>query len=83
MTAETSVRNKILASCEKTLLETYVMIPVTYSTSVSLNSQRVVEGTDTFINDIVKFGGERKRRFTMDDAEWAAYCKRNRNQLVY
>ena len=83
VTADTSVRNKILASCEKTLLETYVMIPVTYSTSVSLNSQRVVEGTDTFINDIVKFGGERKRRFTMDDAEWAAYCKRNRNQLVY
>ncbi len=77
------VRNKILSSCEKAILEKYCAVPVTYGTSASLNSQRIVEGSENFVDDLIKFGGERFRTFTMDDAEWALYCKQNKNQLAY
>ncbi len=76
-------RNTILARCEKAILEKYCTIPVRYQTSTSLISHRIKEASDTYVNSLVGFGGERFRKFLMDDAEWDAYCKRNKNQLSY
>ncbi|MCR5606202.1 MAG: hypothetical protein K6F69_05225, partial [Treponema sp.] len=61
----------------------YNMIPLMYDAVASLNSQRTIEGTDTFINEDVMFGDCRFRTFTMDDAEWEAYCTKQNNQLKY
>ena len=76
-------RNLILASCEKKLLESYIMIPLRCHNSNGLLSQRVIEGADTYINEIVKRGGIQYRTYTMDDDEWAAYCESNNRQLQY
>lgn len=78
-----AVRNKILASCEKKLLSYYNMIPLRYHNSNSMISQRVVNGADFYINDLVKRGGIQYMTYTMDDDEWAAYCEANGRQLRY
>lgn len=83
ITAPYTTRNTILARCEKAILENYCAVPLRYSTATSLISHRIQEASDTYINSLVEFGGERFRKFLMDDAEWDAYCKRNKNQLSY
>lgn len=82
-TASSDVKNYILAQNEKGLLETFNMAPLTYYNSCTLKSQRMVEGSDHFVNSLVEFGGIRARTWTMDDAEWAQYCADNNNQLSY
>ncbi|MBQ9539784.1 MAG: hypothetical protein IJU95_11015 [Treponema sp.] len=76
-------RNKILASCEGKLLSYYNMIPVRYHNSNVMISQRIVNGADHYINDLVKRGGIQYMTYTMDDDEWAAYCEANNKQLQY
>ena len=83
VTADFNVRNTILAECEKGLLGYYNMLPVRYWNTTALNSQRVIEGSDHFINDIVKYGMIRFRTYSMNDEEWEAYCKENNYQLTY
>ncbi len=77
------MRNYILASCEGKLLSYYNMIPVRYHNSNVMMSQRVVNGADFYINDLVKRGGLQYMTYTMDDDEWAAYCEANGRQLQY
>ena len=82
-TAAYETRNTILAAVEKALLEHYNMIPFRYANSSSMISQRVVEGADHFVNDIVKRGSFQFRTYTMDDAEWEEYCRKSNYQLTY
>jgi len=82
-TAPFETKNYILAQNEKGLLETYTMAPLTYYNSCGLKSQRLVDGSDHFINSLVEFGGIRAMTYTMDDAEWTDYCAKNNNQLNY
>lgn len=81
--APIAVKNTILASVEKALLGYYNMIPVRYMNSASLDSQRIIEGSDHYINQLVGFGGIRFMTYTMDDEEWDSYCKENNYQLKY
>lgn len=82
-TADTDVRNQILAGMEQAILETYTTIPVLYQNSACLYSQRLVLGSDTYVNSLVEFGGIRFMTYTMNDEEWKAYCEENNNQLTY
>lgn len=82
-TAPVEIKNHILAQNEKGLLETYNMAPLTYSNSCSLNSQRLIQGSNHYINNLVGFGGLRFLTWSLDDAEWDRYCKENNNQLNY
>lgn len=82
-TADFDTRNTILAGVEKALLEMYNMIPYRYMYSTSLHSQRIENASDHYINAIVEFGGFNFMRYTLDDAEWEAYCKQNKYKLVY
>ena len=81
--SDMETRKTILAECEKGLLLHYNMIPIRYWTSVSLNSHRILEGSEVFVNSLVGFGGLREKQFTMDDKDWDAYCERNNYQLTY
>ena len=78
-----SVRDHILASVEKGLLEYYTMIPMAYRTAVSLDSQRIIEFSDHYMNQFVGYGGLYFTQYSMDDAEWDAYCTEQNNQLKY
>lgn len=73
--APPEVKNKILAEVEKSLLESYCVIPLRRMNSLRMISQRIREGSDHFVNPAVGFGGIRFMRYTMDDAEWTAFCK--------
>ncbi len=77
------IRNTILSEIERGLLETYCMIPYRYMQTSSLDSQRIVNGSDHYINTLVNFGGIEFLTYTMDDAEWDAYCKEHNNHLIY
>ena len=82
-TADSRIRNTILAANERGLLSYYTMVPFAYQRSATLISHRIVEGTPDYINDLVIRGGIRFMAFTMDDAEWDHYCKAHNNQLAY
>ena len=81
--SSSEIKNTILAQVEKGLLEYYIMIPLRYWNAIQLHSQRVVEGSDHYINQLVEYGGLRFRTYTMDDKEWDDYCKENNYQLKY
>ena len=81
--ADLDVRNEVLAGMEKGLLLNYHIIPMYALTSGTLYSHRIVLGSEEFINSLVGFGGIQFMTYTMDDAEWAAYCAEQGNSLTY
>lgn len=81
--ADLDVRNEILAGMEKGLLLNYHMIPVYSSSVAALYSQRIIPGSEDYINAIVGRGGIQFMTYTMNDAEWAAYCQEQGNNLSY
>lgn len=81
--AELDVRNEILAGMEKGLLLNYHMIPIYSSCGASLASHRLIYGSEDYINSLVGRGGIQFMTYSMDDAEWAAYCTEQGNQLSY
>lgn len=82
-TADSDTRNQILAGMEKGILEYYGMAPLAYLNEAVMYSQRIVLGSDTYVNSLVGFGGLRMMTYTMDDDEWAEYCASQNNQLTY
>lgn len=81
--AELDVRNEILAGMEKGLLLNYHMIPIFSSCGASLASHRIIYGSEEYINTLVGRGGIQFMTYSMDDAEWAAYCAQQGNRLSY
>ena len=81
--ADLDTRNQILAGIEKGVLEWYGQVVLFYDASAAMYSQRVVLGSEEYINSLVGFGGTAYMTFTMDDAEWADYCASQNNNLTY
>jgi hypothetical protein len=81
--ADADVRNSILAQMEEQVLEYHGMAVLAYLCEGIMYSQRVVLGSDTYVNSLVGFGGIRDMSYTMNDEEWAAYCAEQNNQLTY
>ncbi|MDO4459659.1 MAG: ABC transporter substrate-binding protein [Clostridia bacterium] len=82
-TADLDVRNEVLAKMEKAILEQYELAVLCYDNEAVLYSQRIVLGSDYYINSLVGFGGISRMTYTMNDAEWADYCAQQNNQLTY
>lgn len=80
--AELDVKNEILSGLEEGLLSDYHIIPLTSRTEASLYSQRILWPSD-WVNAVVERGGLDYMQYTMDDAEWAAYCEEQGNNLAY
>lgn len=81
--ADMDTRNTIFANVEKKLLSYYNMIPLNYMNSSKLISHRLIQGTDHYINPLIGYGGLMEMTYSMDDAEWEEYCKKNNYQLKY
>lgn len=81
--ADVDTRNTVLAGIEEARLDNWDVVPVYARTSAFLNSHRIVPGSPEFVNSVVQFGGIQYMTYTMNDAEWAAYCEENGNQLTY
>ncbi len=81
--ADVTVRNEVLAAMEKNLLLNYHVIPLGAYTDAALYSQRVVMPSSEFVNSLVGFGSINQITYTMNDAEWEAYCAEQGNQLTY
>jgi oligopeptide transport system substrate-binding protein len=82
-TADVDTRVQILAGMEGALIETYIAVPLYDSYSAGMYSLRTVLGSDTYINSVLGFGGIAYMTYTMDDAEWDAYCAENDYKLTY
>jgi ABC-type oligopeptide transport system substrate-binding subunit len=81
--ASLDVRNTILAGIEEGVLLNYHAIPVYSSTTAGLYSQRIILGSEEYVNPVVIRGGIQFMTYTMDDAEWADYCAEQGNSLSY
>lgn len=81
-TAAYQTKLDILAALELKVLSDYCTLPLYYRTSAGLDSQRIVNGTDTYVQ-LVGFGGIRFITYKYDDAAWDAYCKSQGNKLTY
>lgn len=81
--ADIDTKVEILAAMELGWLNTYTMIPLYYRNSAGMYSQRTILGSETYMNSILEYGGVAYMTYTMDDAEWEAYCADNNNQLTY
>jgi hypothetical protein len=82
VSAPVETRLQVLAGIEHALLEECYTTPLYYRTSASLDSQKVNNATDEYIQ-LVGFGGIRYLTYNYTDEEWEAYCAENNNQLVY
>ena len=69
------------AGMEEAFLKWYATTPVYYRNSASLRSQKVNEGNDTYINELVRYGLLPYITYNYDDAEWADYVANN--ELAY
>lgn len=74
--AATDVRVRILSELEKYMLANQYFIAVRSRQSLAMNSFRVKDGTDTYLQ-LVGFGGIQYLTYTMDDSAWADYCASN------
>ncbi len=73
---DATTRLNILSACESYIVGTYNFISWGARQSVSLDSYRVSEGTDEYVQ-IVGFGGIRKLKLTKTDADWSNWVKAN------
>lgn len=80
--ADADTRLVVLAGIELGILETYNCTPMYYRTATSLESQKVNQGAEEYVQ-IVAFGGVRHLTYNYTDAEWEEYCKSQNNQLTY
>lgn len=82
VTADATLRLKILAAVEKAVLEQYNMIPVNSDSSASLKGMRIVFGTEEYIYGVGR-GGVKYMTYTADDAAWTQYVKDQGGTLNY
>ena len=82
--ADADTRLTILSGMEKALLLYYHIVPVASYTTAAMKSQRINFGADHFVNVLMGWvNGLDHITYTMDDAEWEAYCASQNNQLTY
>ena len=74
--AETSFKLKVLAACELAQLQTYSNFPVLYQYENELQSAKVTNGSDEYIQ-LVGFGGIRYLTFNYTDEEWSKFVTDN------
>ena len=81
--ADADTRNQILGGMEYVLISNYFSVPIYDQNSAHLYQQRIVQGSEEYINSLIVRGGIAAMTYTMDDAEWSAYCASQNNQLTY
>ncbi len=82
-TADMDIRNQILASMEKGILERYGQVVLCYDMSAGMYSQRIVMDPKEYVNVLAGRGGIARMTYTMTDAEWDEYCASQNNNLDY
>jgi oligopeptide transport system substrate-binding protein len=80
---DSETRLQVLAGIEQALIESYIAVPLYDLNSAGMYSLRTVLGSEEYINSVIGYGGIAYMTYTMDDAEWEAYCAENNNQLNY
>ena len=74
--ADATTRLNILSACESYLVGKYNFVTWGARQSVSIESYRVSEGTNNYVQ-IVGFGGIRKLKLTKSDADWSNWVSSN------
>jgi len=82
-TADYAVRCEVLSGIEEAVLETYTSVPIYSRVGAEMYSQRLVLGSEEYVNSIIEFGGIMYITWTMNDDEWADYCASQNNKLTY
>lgn len=73
--ADTDVKVKVLAAVELAQLNTACNIPIFYNYSNALKSAKYNNGSDTYVNAMIGFGGIRHITYNYSDAEWEDFVK--------
>ncbi|MCH5160925.1 MAG: hypothetical protein J1G04_02730 [Clostridiales bacterium] len=78
--ADTAFKVEVLAACELAQLETTLNIPLYYQSIGSMNSAKVDNGTDVYLQ-IIGFGGIRHMTYNYTNAEWTAWVAQQGGNL--
>lgn len=81
--ADSDTKNQVLAGMEYALLATHFTTPIYDTNTATLYEQRLIQGSEEYINPLIGRGGLMYFTYTMDDAEWTEYCASQNNQLSY
>lgn len=79
--AEYDFKLEVLAQCELAQLNTYCNLPIYYSEVASLHSAKYKNGSDTYVNNMIGYGGIRYITYEYDDAQWAAFVAEHNGNL--
>lgn len=82
VTADLNVKLDILSAIEYTVLNAYYTTPIYYRTVAALDSRKIKQGADEYVQ-LVGFGGIRFMTYKYTDEEWAKYCSDNNYNLTY
>ena len=80
--ADADTRNQILAAMELAMMQMYRDCPFWSGSEASLLSMKINYPTYDFVFEVA-YGGIRFMTYNFTDAEWAAFCEENNNQLNY
>ena len=70
----------ILSGLEAGILNRFEAVPLVARASSSMNSFKIENGSENYIN-LIGYGGVRHLKFNYDDAGWAAFVKKNKDRL--
>ena len=70
----------ILSGLEAGILNRFEAVPLVARASSSMNSFKIENGSENYIN-LIGYGGVRHLKFNYDDAGWAQFVKKNKDRL--
>lgn len=73
--ADSDFKLEVLVQCELAQLQTYCNLPIFYSYVTSLRSAQYNNGSDTYINNMIGYGGLRHVYYNYSDAQWTAFVQ--------
>ena len=80
--ASNEVKLLILSTLEAFLIDHYIDIPIYSRCLVSLSSQKVIQGSETY-NSFYGFGGVAYMTYRYSDAQWQEYIAKYPNGISY
>ena len=79
--ASAEFKLEVFSACELAQLQTYANLPIFYSYVMSLRSAQYNNGSTTYINNMIGYGGIRHINYNYSDTQWSAFVAEHNGNL--
>lgn len=79
--ASAEFKLEVFSACELAQLQTYANLPIFYSYVTSLRSAQYNNGSVTYINNMIGYGGIRHINYNYSDTQWGAFVAEHNGNL--